>query len=542
MTTKPPKKHVPNVPHLLNIEPTEVTDSKQAVPAFLLKFGVKPGEWFYGLKTDLRVFMRPGWDLRVRVYAFLLQFTRAYRSEFAMTQVGGDQKFAPVSPAFICSKLSKTAAEEFLKSAHRKPTDAEAAKWVIRPPYMRYILESMQADDGTLTTVTVTKLLASDPTTRKRGRADLQRLMTERLSFKDALNQKLITPIETLGKRDRKRLAGISFIYLHVVPRSATVAALMRRTEDDITASLSQASKDIHAELDAHAQLAFRFLRAEGINDPAFAAELASREEIRLQFDDVQRLDERRLALNLQLRESVHAACEQYKLQRHSAILNPNARESLSPELGTPPAAQAPERRIAGHSSAVNSNGTEPKPNNAPRTATADPMGRQSGRVDPLLHPAGQAAPPLVSQPRKPLTAEQLAPVAAAMGTVGITETRAVSKLFGMCRDEAPDCTPEEVAFWTARKIAVKRGKPVANWTGYLHTSVPHCFEAAGFEKWRAEQRAFDVVESEDQERQCQRARYILNPDADEQGKYDDTDRAWARQILGETERAVEVA
>lgn len=431
MTKKAPKTGDSNECKDGNITPSKVADSKGSVPKFLLKFGVKPGEWFYGLKTDLRVFMRPGWDLRVRVYAFLLQFTRAYRSEFAITQVGdhdGSQKFAPVTPAFICAKLRRIAGEEFRKSADRKPTDAEAAKWVIRPQHMRRILESMQTEDGTLTTVTATKLLAPDAATRKRGRADLLRLMAERLSFKDALAQKLITPIETLGKRDRKRLAGISFLYLHVEPRPATVGALMRRTEDDVTDSLSQASKAIHAELDGRAQLAFKFLRAEGINDPVFAAELAAREDMRLQFDEVQRLEERRLALNVQLKESVHLASEQYKSQRPSpapsgkeqntsgsasnrgavetpsAALNSHGRESLIPELRNATAAvSSPDRRAAEsmgrnveRHAVVIPAGNRLNPS-APPVLTAS-VGRNSnggaGRQSVVAHQTARTSPP----------------------------------------------------------------------------------------------------------------------------------------------------
>ena len=140
------------------------------------------------------------------------------------------------------------------------------------------------------------------------------------------------------------------------------------------------------------------------------------------------------------------------------------------------------------------------------------------------------------------------------MLAVEITETLAVEQLFGSCRAEAPDCTPEEVAHWVLRKIAIKQGKRVPNWIGYLHTAVPRCFQSPGFEKWRAEQRAFDFTEGEKTEQRLESARYMLSMPPDSRGAdgywreqdgtcvCDDADREWARRILGETERAVGVA
>jgi hypothetical protein len=166
-------------------------------------------------------------------------------------------------------------------------------------------------------------------------------------------------------------------------------------------------------------------------------------------------------------------------------------------------------------------------PQPAPLSAAVPPAGT---KTSPSGSPSGTAADPsLVSQPRKPQTIEELASVDAAMRTVCDPDSKAVKQLFGLCRDEAPDCTPAEVAIFVHRKIAVKQGKPVSNWIGYLHTAVPRCFEAPGFAKWRVEQLAFDVVEAENIERQRARARHIL---AATNEAYDDVDRGWAERIL----------
>ena len=474
----------------------------RGVPKFLARLGITRGEWQSAAKKDWRKLMSPGYDLRVRVYACLQLHTRGYPAgggELAITLVktlpDGRPIYAPLSPTMISAELLKVARAEVRRTTDRPMTDEETAQTRVRPTHMRRMLHDMETQDGCLTTVTITKFLAHDAATRKQGDADLQRLMTEGLSFKQAKEQKLVVEISTLSKRDRKRLAGRSFMYRD--DRPATMAALRRRTEEDVTASLSQASKAIHAELDGRAQLAFKFLRAEGINDPVFAAQLAVREDMRLQFDEAQRLEELRCAAITRLKESVHAASEQYKIQRTSVALNPNGKETLIPGLGNATAAvSTPDRRA-----------TE-KPSTT--------MGRKAGGVDPRLSPAGPTAPPtarhsqptppppksppdapLVSQPRisKPKTAAELAPVDAALRTVCDPESRAISQLFGFCRDEAPDCTPDEVAFWCHRKIALKRGKPVANWIGYLLTAVPPCFEAPGFAAWRAEQRQFEEAE-----------------------------------------------
>ena len=196
-----------------------------------------------------------------------------------------------------------------------------------------------------------------------------------------------------------------------------------------------------------------------------------------------------------------------------------------------------------------------------PRTSLPRPADPISATVPPAGTKASPspssdtAADPLLSQPRKqPKPPPELAPVAAAMLTVGITESVAIKQLFGFCRDNAPDCTPEEVAIFVQRKIVLKQGKRVANWIGYLLFAVPPCFQAPGFEAWRKESRAFDATENANTERQQARARRILDlpavmrrpngdwRDADGDLVCDDGDREWARRILGETERAVGVA
>jgi hypothetical protein len=405
-TGKEAKTDDPNVPSGGYIDPANSLVSNGQAPAFLHKFGVKQGEWFYALKSDCRTLMRPGNDLRIRIYGCLMEFTRGYRSEFAMMRVGREDKqdkrpkFVPITPSAISAKLFTAAKAEF-RASDRPLNDEEAKNWRVSGKHVRRTLESMQVQDGTLTAVTVTKFLAPNEATRKLATADLRRLMTEGLSFEQALDQKLIRPIETLSKADRKRLAGKSFLYLHTRARPATVAALMRRTEEDFT--LSKASKEVHAELSQDVQLAFKFLRAFGVDDPAYAAQVIGMPNVQARLEQIRRAEESLYGAKAEGKELFRALSEEYKAN-HSAVqsstaLNPPGKEQTNPSVTAP------------HREAVETPSVAPKPNaqervtKAPKTsnkrtpesgATEKPstMGRNTGRVDPRQASAGASAPP----------------------------------------------------------------------------------------------------------------------------------------------------
>src|ERR1035437_7707186 len=270
------------------------------------------------------------------------------------------------------------------------------------------------------------------------------------------------------------------------------------------------------------------------------------------------RQDKRAKAANVHVTMDLFDFAPVPKGAQSSAVLNPNGEEK-QPTVPTArhgiESAASPDRRAAepmgrkvDERPAVAFSAGNPVNRSASPVPTPS-VGRNSnggvGRQSVVAHqtertPADRPA--------------DLATLAAAMLAVEITETLAIKQLFVLCRVEAPDCTPEEVAHWVLRKIAIKQGKRVPNWIGYLHTAVPPCFERAGFEAWRKEQRAFDTTENANTERQRGRARRILDlppemrrpngdwRDADGDLICDDGDREWARRILGETERAMGVA
>lgn len=99
------------------------------------------------------------------------------------------------------------------------------------------------------------------------------------------------------------------------------------------------------------------------------------------------------------------------------------------------------------------------------------------------------AAQPLTSQPRKAKTTEELAPVAEVLKRVEITKAKEVSQIFGNCRDEVSDCTPEEVAAFLADRIV--RGKHVGNWLKYLSAVIDTTPKSPGFGPWCKGERDF---------------------------------------------------
>lgn len=83
-----------------------------------------------------------------------------------------------------------------------------------------------------------------------------------------------------------------------------------------------------------------------------------------------------------------------------------------------------------------------------------------------------------------------LTPIDTAARQVCNPDTRFVRQIFHLCRTHAPDCTVEEVAAGVEEKIAIKRGRNVGNWMGYLLTAVPLMFEGGAFERFSKAQTA----------------------------------------------------
>lgn len=139
----------------------------------------------------------------------------------------------------------------------------------------------------------------------------------------------------------------------------------------------------------------------------------------------------------------------------------------------------------------------------AGKTPVADLQPRPEVPVAPIStngHTNGARRPPasseIVSRPRRKgadlsALAKGLREAAGWKGAPGIeppvvdTTDRSLQRLFGQCRDEAPDCTPEEVRDMCLEILALYRGKKLELPYMMLLTAVPPRFEGETFQAWR---------------------------------------------------------
>lgn len=444
-----------------------------AIPDRLKKLGVEDSDWFIACKDGLRWLMRPGMPLKVRVSICLILYSQGYNNELAMVRVQSQAEndsalFVALAPFAIITILQKAAIEEFRKSGVELD-DAQRKKLRISGPNMRAALGDLEQEDRTVT--------------RVRANCDPKKLIG--LTFDEAMERSLVTPIENLTPLERKKLNQRSFIYVHTHPRPATKTALTRRVDDDLLNPAGPKEDGKLKMMEGPQQMAFRYLKAFGLTDAKFAAKVAKENDYQEAYAEV----------------TTGRTAMQKGIDRLKQLMARKAKEEIT-------------RR------------------------------QMDLFPEEVAEAAPPADPPLVSRPRpRALTAEELSPVNAAIRLVCSPTTRDVSHLFGLCRDFAPDCTPKEVALFIERKIALKKGKPVDTWYGYLVTAVPPCFEAPDFEKWRVEQRGFDELEAARQakakgfdERQArQTAQSILSSD---DPAWSEEDRTWARQVLAVSEVA----
>jgi hypothetical protein len=112
-----------------------------------------------------------------------------------------------------------------------------------------------------------------------------------------------------------------------------------------------------------------------------------------------------------------------------------------------------------------------------------EPLETCIGRTDPSSSDLrGATTTKSSSGPNGP----DLTPIDAEARRVCNPEARFARQLFDACRAKAPSCTVEQVVGAIEDKIAIKRGRTVVNWIGYLLTAVPLCFEGEAFLQFRA--------------------------------------------------------
>ena len=117
-----------------------------------------------------------------------------------------------------------------------------------------------------------------------------------------------------------------------------------------------------------------------------------------------------------------------------------------------------------------------------------------------------------------------------------VTDDDGVRRLLASCRDLAPDCTEEEIAYFIQVKAEQARSGQltIRNLMGFLQTAVPQCLAGAAFQHFRSEQarkregdeRQQILAEAENARLLAEQRAILDDPNASEE------DQRFARQIL----------
>ena len=396
-----------------------------AIPERLKRLGVKNADWFIACKDGLRWLMRPGIPLKIRVSICLILHSQGYNNELSMRQVKAETKgdaplFVALSPSAIIRILQKFAIEECRRSAVELD-ERQRKSILVSAPHMRRCLDELEQEDGT-----ITRVRAPEP----------KKLIG--LTFDEAMEKGLITPIANLTKLERKKLNQRSFIYVHTHPRKATKEALMRRvdqerlhghskTDDDPAAvSADQLCLDLGNEFGVSPELLKQH--------PAFSREV-----------------DKYLAIAQRVQRDEDARKRQELKMRGMAELI--AREAGSTFSGTqrPLDFKAPPK-------------PEP-PSSAPLNPPVEELPETSSAVDTTDRraPIGRGADPsLVSQPRgtQPTyshEAHQLLDVLLPFGIAADLEGCAA--IIARCRESQPKCTIAGICAEAQALVPIARKK-----------------------------------------------------------------------------------
>jgi hypothetical protein len=107
-----------------------------------------------------------------------------------------------------------------------------------------------------------------------------------------------------------------------------------------------------------------------------------------------------------------------------------------------------------------------------------------------------------------------------ALSQFGIVDDDVLNQLISSCKEEAPDCTDDEIAHFVREKGAMVRAGRISNPIGFLLTAVPKCFSGETFRYFREEQgklRELAVADearhqAEDAEWRAHQEKLLLDP------------------------------
>ena len=414
-----------------------------AIPERLKRLGVTNADWFIACKDGLRWLMRPGIPLKIRVSICLILHSQGYNNELAMRQVKGETKgdaplFVPLSPLAIIRILQKFAIEEYRRSGVELD-ERQRKSILVSAPHMRRCLDELEQEDGT-----ITRVRAPEP----------KKLIG--LTFDEAMEKGLITPIANLTKLERKKLTQRSFIYVHTHPRKATKEALMRRVDQERLLGHSKTDDDPAAAVSAD-QLCLQLGNEFGVSPELLKQHLAFSREVDKYLAIAQRVQRDEDARKLQ----------ELKMRGMAELI---AREAGSTFSGTqrPLDFKAPPKPEPPSSAPLNPTVEEPLPGTA---------------VQIMAPNARDADPSLVSQPRgtkQMYSAEayQLLDVLRAFRIAADVE--GVHNIIHRCRAAAPKATVAGIGAWVEALAATARTKDDA-WA-WLIWALPKKFVGAGRE------------------------------------------------------------
>lgn len=279
-------------------------DSTKFVPD-LFKAELKAGEWMYTSKLSVATFMRPGNPLDVRIQACLMLHSWGYSSDLAVFQKKGsfkDQKvILPLSPFGIAQILVKATIQHYEESA---PQGTEKPGSKLSRHFMRKTLDRMD-DNGIID--------------RCRANCPMEKLVG--LSYREAREKGLVTPVRDLSAHAKKKLNRQLVVYLLAKPRAAKAYDAGEVVLKD---HLGANPRLINTENRA-VQLILPFVR-----DAELAAKLARREDVK-----------REIAIFDAARDGFQAAKERWKLFCEGN-LRPKPKAAAAPHTNQPSLFTAP--------------------------------------------------------------------------------------------------------------------------------------------------------------------------------------------------------
>jgi len=319
---------------------------------------------------------------------------------------------------------------------------------------------SLPADERELEPEVLDALYVRDENVR----AELDTLESEGFLVRTDDRGRALASLRTTphGRKQLLALRGKSRIFFYLEPKvSSSEISLLG---DDVGPTVSDTYKNVM-------RLYRHVLRLRLVVDPKlFATDEKLQSTILREIEERDRLMAER---DLDLRAALVA---------HGAI--PMEPKKAKSSTVSNPAVQTPEQVLSSASARSGRETVEKdsQQRNTSSTASGSGVAGKPGS-SPTVEPGS-----LVSHPRvKPKSAAELACIGEELLYHGIeADAELVRQIFAHSRDNAPDCTPEEVAARVPDAVR-NMGKGVKRPKGWMLTALPKLFESPGFARWRAD-------------------------------------------------------